>query len=372
MKAIIFLSVCCVCVLFGLLAGCEERPPLVAEQFETRLDTSYVEMQPAFRGYPGAEDIMIGRDQLLYVADTRGGSNGTGRVVMLDRAGRELENGSRSILHPVSLTQTTNLDLLLGAETVAPNGDTVGSILRIHMVASSHNLRVAHIDTVWQELARPNRRFPGITAFDDNTYLAVRTAVPYPDNSSFIDPDARVLQFNRNDAFITPVPAFSSGSGGVAGGITTIYQPTAIASFSRGRNFVLVQTSVDTTVAIQFGALWMRFLLSNDFEGWLPAYDPERPEDRSVDFIRSYRFKGPQAVAIDQNGSNVFVADAALDSVFKFNSRGRVKSESFGKFRTGGALTRPTGLAFFEKVLYVLDSNSGMILRFRLTTDMPR
>jgi hypothetical protein len=353
----------------ALLAGCEEKPPLVAEQTDSTRDTSYVQVIPSFSSYVGAEDILIGRDELLYVADTR-----ANRVVMLNRAGQLLS--ARTILHPRSLAQDTRLDLLVGGEILVANGDTVGSIFRLHLVSNSpdsaHRLDLARMDTVWRELARPNRRFPGITVFGDNTYLAVRTAVPFPDNSSFIDPDARVLQFNNHDVFITPVPAFTSGSSSIAGGITTIYQPTAIASFPRVRDFVLSQSSADSTVAIQYGALWMRFELTNDFEGWLPKYDPARPEDRSVDFIRSYRYRSPEAVAIDPIRQDVFVADAALDSVFKFNSRGRIKSESFGFVRSGRVMTRPTGLAFFEKVLYVLDANSGLVLRFRLTTDIPR
>ena len=356
-------------VLLGLISGCEEKPSLIAEQQDFTRDTSFVQVLPSFSSYVGAEDILLGRDELLYVADTR-----ANRVVMLNRAGQVLS--MRTMLHPRSLAQDTRLDLLVGGETVVANGDTVGTIFRVHLVSNSpdsaHRLDVARIDTLWRELARPNRRFPGITVFGDNTYLAVRTAFPFPDNSSFIDPDARVLQFNNHDVFITPVPAFTSGSGSVAGGITTIYLPTAIASFPASRDFVLAQTSADSTIPIQYGALWMRFELSNDFEGWLPKYDPERPEDRGVDFIRTYRYKGPEAVAIDPARLDVFVADAGLDSVFKFNSRGRIKTESFGYARSGRVMTRPTGLAFFEKVLYVLDATSGLILRFRLTTDIPR
>jgi hypothetical protein len=33
---------------------------------------------------------------------------------------------------------------------------------------------------------------------------------------------------------------------------------------------------------------------------------------------------------------------------------------------------RPSGLAFFEKILYVLDQDQGIILRYRLSTDVPR
>jgi hypothetical protein len=35
-------------------------------------------------------------------------------------------------------------------------------------------------------------------------------------------------------------------------------------------------------------------------------------------------------------------------------------------------MVRPTGLAFFSTVLYVLDGETGQILRFRLSTDIPR
>jgi hypothetical protein len=223
---------------------------------------------------------------------------------------------------------------------------------------------------VWREPGRPNRRFPGIAVFDDNTFLVVRNATPFPVNTSLIDPDARVLLFNSSNAFVTPLPAFTSGSGG---GIATINMPTGIAPLPRSRDFILIQAAADTLpVGLQYGALWMRYERTSDFEGWLPRYDPANLIDRSVDFIRSYRYLVPSAVAVDAARQDVFVADAALDSVFKFNSRGRLRTESFGRAKTGGAMTRPTGLAFFERVLYVLDANSGLILRYRLTTDIPR
>jgi len=91
-----------------------------------------------------------------------------------------------------------------------------------------------------------------------------------------------------------------------------------------------------------------------------------------VDFIRPNRYLSPVAVAIDRARRDVFVADASLDSVFKFTSRGTFKAESFGRIRSGGVMRRPAGLAFFEKVLYVLDGESGQILRYRLSSDVPR
>jgi len=342
-------------------AGCEEKFDLstLPQQQDTVLDTAYVQIFPPFSGFSGPEDVLIGNDQLLYVADTK-----ANRVVMLNRAGQQLS--ARTVLHPFSLAQDSRLDLLVGGEIVVANGDTAGAIFRIHLVSTSadsaHRLELARVDTMWRELANPRRRFPGITVFGDNFYLAVRTG---PDNSSFIDPDARVLLFNNHDVFITPVPALTTRSGS---GITDINKPTAIASFPGARDFVLVQSSE----GVAYGAVWMRYQATADFEGWLPQFDPARPEDRSSDFIRPNRYLLPDAVTIDRVRRDVFIADARLDSVFKFNSRGRLKSESFGFTRSSGTMKRPTGLAFFEKVLYVLDGQQGQLLRFRLTTDVPR
>ncbi len=347
--------------LLVVLPGCEEKFDLstLPQPGAILLDTSYVRLDPPFAGYAGAEDIIIGNDQLLYVADTR-----ANRIVMMNRAGQVLSE--RHLLAPLSLAQDSRLDLLVGGAVAVSSADTAGALLRIHLVSSSadsaHRLDVARIETVWVERARPHRRFPGLTVFGDNTYLAVRTG---GDNSSFIDPDARVLLFDASDRFVTPIPALNTRIGS---GITDMYQPTAIASFPGVKDFVLTQLSQ----GVAYGALWLRFEHTLDFDGWLPKFDPARPEDAGVDFLRPNRFLEPSAVAIDRARRDVFVADAGLDSIFKFTSRGAFRAESFGRSLSGGTLQRPTGLAFFEQVLYVLDSSSGFIFRYRLSTDVPR
>ncbi len=345
----------------SLETGCDSPMDLgsLPQQPATLIDTAYVTIEPPFGGFTEPEGILLGRDQLLYVADTR-----ANRIVMLNRAGGVLS--TRAMLHPVSLSQDSRLDLLVGGELIATNGDTVGAIFRLRLVSASadsaHRLDVAPIDTVWRELAHPRRRFPGIAVLSDNTYLAVRDGT---DNTSFIDPDARVLQFDASDKFITPLPAFVTGIGT---GIVNINHPTAIAAFPNSRDFVLAQSSD----GVAYGALWMVYQSTSEFQGWLPRFDPARLDDRLVDFIRPNRYARPAAVAIDPSRRDIFVADAALDSVFKFTSRGFMRSESFGLQRSGGLLRRPSGLAFFEKILYVLDQEQGLVLRFRLSTDVPR
>lgn len=342
-----------------LLVSCESEPSLPPDRQLSVLDTSYVQMTPSFGGFDGPEDILIGNDQLLYVADTR-----ANRLVMMNRAGQILS--TRRVLHPRSLAQDTRLDLLVGGEIVVSNGDTVAGIFRFRLVSSSadsaHRLDVAPVETVWVELARPARRFPGITVFGDNQYLVVRTG---PDNSSFVDPDARILLFDARDNFITPVPALNTRIGR---GITDINKPTGIASFAGSKDFVLVQSSE----GVAFGSIWLRYEQTSDFDGWLPRFDPARSEDQGVDFVRPDRYALPEGVTIDRARRDIFIADAGLDSVFKFNSRGRFRRESFGRVRSVNSMQRPTGLAFFEKILYVLDGERGEVLRFRLSTDVPR
>ncbi len=348
-----------IAILSGLLllAGCEKKFDLATlPQQDATVDTAaaYVQLSPPYVGFTQPQDILIGNDQLLYVADTR-----ANRLVMMNLAGTVLS--SRFMIHPISIAQDSRLDLLVGGEVVATNGDTVGAIFRIHLVSSSqdsaHRLDRARIDTVWREVARPHRRFPGITVFPDNVWLAVRTGY---DNSSPIDPDARVLEFDRNDVFITPLPAFITGGQSP----TSINRPSAIASFPGVKDFVLTQSSE----GVSYAAIWMRYEHTPDFEGWLTRFDPNNP----TDFFKVGRYVQPEAVTIDKARRDVFIADAALDSVFKFNSRGAFKVESFGLKKSGNVMKQPTGLAFFSRILYVLDGQEGKIFRFTLTTDVPR
>lgn len=340
------------------LQGCVEKfdPATLPRETIAVLDTSYVLIEPPFAigKLRQPEDIFVGYDQLLYIADRDSG------LFMLNLGGQVLSR-RRDILHPISIGQDTRLDLIVGCEIVTSVGDTVGATVRLHLVDAAHRLDSARVDTLWREIAHPRRRFPGITVFGDNQYLAVRTG---PDNSSFVDPDARVLLFDRHDVFITPIPGLRTGAGS---GIS-INKPTAIVSFPGRRDFIITQSSE----GVAYGAFWFVYRQSQDFEGWLPFLDPERPEDRGVDFIRPYRFLQPEAVTIDRARLDIFIADAGLDSVFKFNSRGRLMPESFGLTRTRGAMRKPTGLAFFQRVLYVSDAERGVVLRLRLSTDVPR
>jgi hypothetical protein len=352
-------------VMIAAFTGCQEKidlTPFTSVQITGAIgDTSYVEKSVWEGIFNKPRSIHFGKDELLYVADTY-----NNRIVMLNQAGM-IMSISPPILRPISIAQDIRfLDLLVGAETIEPvTLDTIGIILRIKLVEANHHLENARIDTVWKEPARPRRRFVGITSVPNDEFLVARDG---PDNTSPVDPDARVLRFKYEkidstkyvDRFITPLSELQTG---VGTSITAINHPTGIASFPNSADFVLTQQSD----GVQFSAIWMVYTKSNDFDGWLPRYDPSTTS--GVDFIKPNRFREALGVGIDQVRRDIFIVDATLDSVVKFNNRGRFKIESFGAKTPGNSLRRPGGAVVAENTLYICDTDNDRIVLYRLSTD---
>ncbi|MCX7984720.1 MAG: hypothetical protein N3A63_07455 [Bacteroidetes bacterium] len=356
-----FIILLSVCIVFIIIIGCDEKYPLdtvtsLAKQTYVVGDTTYLEIVPPFMGFRSPSVLYVGKDNLLYIADSN-------RIVMMNFAGTVM--GERAIDNPSAIAQDWTLDLLVAgtvSQQTSTGVRTIAALFRIHLVDSLsnvyHDLSRARIDTVWKEITRPNRRFVGIGTMPDNTYLVARTG---PDNSSPIDPDTRVMRFSKNDKYITPVTDLATG---VGNGIQFINQLTTLITFPNSRNFLLAQQQVGVAYAV----LWLVYKQSEEFEGWQPRFDPTNPTSMSVDFIRPYRYVLPKGLAIDDRRLDIFIADAGLDSIVKFNSRGQFKKESFGPYKVGHPF-HPTGVAFFDKTLYVSDKSQRCIFRFKLSTD---
>jgi hypothetical protein len=376
----------------GLLAGCEHKMDIDefrggTVQAPTIGDTSYVEVFPPWGGFEKPVAVMIGNDQLLYVADYD-----NNEIVMLDAGGSVLKR--RGIPHPQAIAQNSKLDLYVAGETIAPNGvDTIGALYRIALVRwdtmylagiridtlrhdttnvyrdtsyfANHNLDTAHMRLVWQEPGRPARRFPGIGILPDNGYLLARTG---PDNSSSVDPDTRVLLFTQGDTLVTPLgDLITRPTGGT--GITDIRNLTGIMVFPGSRDFLLTQSNEQ----VAYGAIWMIYQSTADFQGWLPKFDPTNPVQRGVDFVRQNRFLAASGATYDRRRRELFIVDAGLDSVVKFDRNGLFKAESFGKSVSASAefpaLSGPRGVAFSNDcTLYIADTGNKVIRRFKLST----
>ncbi len=82
-------------------------------------------------------------------------------------------------------------------------------------------------------------------------------------------------------------------------------------------------------------------------------------------------FGRAEDVAVDEYG-NIFVVDGKENSLLKF-SRNGVKILSFGTQGTGKKqFQNPKGIAYANKIVYVADTGNNRILRFTLSTDLPK
>ncbi len=349
-------------IMFAALVGCQSPydidnlPQTTNYHFSS--DTSYIQTD-VWTGFNRPNGILYGRDQLFYVLDTY-----NNRIVMLNQAGIELSE--LGILQPLAAAQDTRLDLIVAAAAIDPViKDTIAIIVRVKLAAALGVLSLAEVDTVWRESGRPQRRFVGVGIIPNDEYLVARDG---PDNSSPVDPDARILLFQyvhenqiaRRDSFITPLGDLQTGIGG---SITSLNHPTGLATFPGKSDFVVIQKST----GVQYTALWMVYSKSVNFEGWLPKFDPAAGQ-AGIDFILPNRFLDPEGVAIDPFRADVFIVDAQQDSVARFNSRGFFQSSSFGARSPQITLTHPHGIAVAQSVLYVCDTDRNRIVIYSLST----
>jgi hypothetical protein len=345
--------------LVSILSGCSSDPPSIGPYIASENatysvgDTTYLEINPPFQsGFSGPTALLFGKDQLLYVADFK-----NNRVVMMDIAGGYL--GECSINQPTALAQDYKLDLLVGGVDSATGA---GAIYRIKLFAANHQIDSAKIILVRKESSHPQRRFVGIGVMPGSQYLAARTGT---DNTSSIDPDTRIMWFDTSDTYLTPVTDLTTGSGS---GINYINYLSGFTTYPNSRDFIVLQRNLNSS-AVDYGAIYMKYSSSSDFQGWtVPStFDPALS---NVDFIHLKQYVFPFGVTIDSKRLDVFITDVAQDSVFKFNSKGTHKKESFGRYATNNRMVSPVGVAFDNnKTLYVADSTKNCIFRFKLSTD---
>lgn len=320
-------------------------------------DTNYVQQYPIWEGFNKPQDIIIGRETLLYVADTE-----NNRIVVMNVGGDILS--IRNIKRPVALEQDHRLNLLVCAEfdTLINNVNTTYSaVYKIDLYSAGHDISQAPVKRLLPrtsfDFQRTDRKYTGICVFSDNSFYVSRTG---PSNKNLIDPDNVIMRFvqktrpdgSKIDTLVGRVPLIEPEGTGLlsANGISSL------TSFSGNRLDILVTLIGNNS----FKAQWLRFVVTTDFIGYQNNLEPF-----SNDMMTVNRFTQPEDIALD-NTNNIYVADAAKDSVFKFNSFGD-ELESFGG---PDVFNSPHAVAFFDRTLYVADTENDRILRFILSTDI--
>ena len=342
--------------------GCQPKLDLAQFPITNTGDTTvseitYVQQYPVWTQFNAPEDILLGREPLIYVADTR-----NNRVVQLDLSGSEIGSINMSGINvnfPRKIAQDNNFDLLVICDSAVSQADTVSVIYRLKIVEGGgiiSNARKIRLLSSLEGtvLSSSKRKFTGISTFPNNTFIISRTG---PNNSG-IDPDNALLNVTANETVqnVTPYTGFQTTGNGVYSLEKT---SSVIVQRNSQTDFILTRNTND----FGFKVLWFEYEPING------AYIPKfLPEDNS-DFIKK-QFGGPASTTMD-NFSNLYVIDAVKDSLFKYSGSGKLMPGSFGGKGTGeNKLNRPMGVASFDKVLYIADTGNNRIVRFKLSTDI--
>ncbi|MFZ1081925.1 MAG: hypothetical protein WAO19_08365 [Candidatus Kryptoniota bacterium] len=368
-----------------LLSSCNEKSSIVDPSTLPKAtgqvvsDTNYIQIQPAWGGFNDPKDVKVGFDDFLYVAEPN-----DDKIVMVNLAGTIL-GFSQYVMRPVAITEDRRFNLIVACEydtTVNGSVITVAAIAKIRLFNYSDSIWAAPVEIVYHESPQEQisrdgagnlisgREYTGVAVLPDNSYYVTRSG---NNNTSSVDPDNLVLHFNEKDIqyssdYIDLVPSLvPTGTGFVA--INQISSITTFNTKQYGSDFILTQTDP----ANAFKVKWITFNPGSELfaPSWNSKFslDPTTYPSGKLPDILSGVFKTPQAVMVDDR-SNIYVIDSSLDSLMKFNLTGNLLHESFGPSKSGNALLHPSGITYFNKIIYISDTGHNRILRYELSTDL--
>ena len=376
----------------------------------------YAALVPFWQGFDHPTDVCVGFDELIYVTDAKG-------LHVLDRAGREYRTipfkGATSVVEDRML----NVYVAARVDTVIKDVDpniswNLAAIFKLHNANGSNGGDVVYMDTLIQPFADASRstfasqtsrlkkndpqseeqvQFTGLSVLADNTLYVTRRGPVNPTNE-VAAPDNIVLEFQpvvvdgkqtdkmRNVRQIrslsSTVPSLISGIG--MSDIISFVAPPQRESFTTDRSFIITQA--DQSMNIPYRVLWINAVETTDGLVFQPNTSLlQQDTSKANGFLYELnKFKEPTGLAYAADGTNyIFVTDAETDSLYIFQSNGYegvtppVGSDSkkpvivsFGGKGNGPKnLDGPSGVAYFNKVVYVADKNNNRIARYKLTTD---
>lgn len=389
--------------LLLILMGCEnffgEKTPIdfldppVFEESEI----AYVPILPVWDQMEYPIDIVVGWDELIYIADSV-----AEEIISYDQAGNEL--GRFPIPGLIAIAQDRSLDILASGTldtTILGETYTLPTIYRLDLNKTGtggYGLRNAFIEnkivhpfyfrTGIPDASDEAVSFRGIAPLGLGDYYLSRTG---PDNSviQFGGPDDAILSFSDEDVFLSPI-AIATSIGTFRDffkspmGIASMIQPpqeNVAASQQENVDFYFTSIDPDNVLKVQKVVLAVGTFGAN-FET-----SPFVVGDTSLAdgfLLEPFKFEKPVDVTVAGDRTNyVWVVDQAKDSVFQFNSTGlegvnppavfdteKNIQVSFGGRGVGlSQFNNPRAVAYLNEILYVADGGNGRILRFRLSSD---
>jgi len=376
----------------------------------------YAALVPFWKGFDHPTDVCVGFDELVYVTDAKG-------LHVLDRAGREYKtipfDGATAVVQDRMLNVYVAARVDTVIKDVDPNTScNLAAIFKIHNANGSNGGDIVYMDTLIQPFADASRstfasqtsrlkkndpnseelvQFTGLSILGDNTLYVTRRGPVNPTNE-VAAPDNIVLEYQpivvdgeqtdkmrnvRQIRTLSPTtPSLISGIG--MADIVSFVAPPQRESFSDNRSFIITQA--DQTKNIPYRVLWVNAVETVDGLVFQPNTALLQQDTSKADgfLYELNKFKEPTGLAYAADGTNyIFVTDAGTDSLYIFQSNGYegvtppVGSDakkpiivSFGGQGDGPKnFNNPSGVTYFDKVVYVADKNNNRIARYKLTTD---
>lgn len=352
----------------------------------------YVPIQPSLSDLQKPVDVIVGYDELIYVADEE-----TESIVQYDLSGTRL--GSFKIPGLKSIAQDRRLDLLaIGTLDTTINGESykLSTIYRIDMI-DGNQVDLSNA-TVKNKIIHPFYFKSGISsadepvAFEDLDFLAnhkfyVTRTGPSNNSGQFGGPDNAVLLFNARDTFETPIQ-IKTQSGIFSDyfedpkGITTRVKPPQSADADQSGDFVFTSLAPDRTLKVQYIE---RIASENGVSYEFRQLTTGDTSQADGFLYEANKFNKPYDVTIAGDNTNyIFVVDRQQDSLYQFTNTGlegvdpppgsnadQVIQASFGGTGNGPKEFRnPSGVAYYQETVYVADAGNGRVLRFKLSSDL--
>jgi hypothetical protein len=226
-----------------------------------------------------------------------------------------------------------------------------------------HHIAAAPVRLVYEDVDHPNRRFSSVaawhgtesgSAFLEQWYYVTVNGSEKRDNAIYYFAPKN----DSSDQLIGPLNMEPNGTGMFSAanpsGITIANKFNFTTDFF---DFIFVQTGLNF-----YKVQW----ITSNIYGFAMKLDPSTSPTA---IFAQDKFDKPEDVTLDEQ-SNIFVIDAGLHHLFKFNASG-AELQSFGEFGSGEKqFNRPMGVAYFNKTIYVADTGNNRILRFKLSTDI--
>ncbi len=342
-------------------------------------DTLYLMLNPpwdAQRGYTFSKPtaLYFGKDTYLYIADTD-----NNRIVQSDAAGT-----IRAIIpinHPISVSQDELMRLLVvtGEKRVykidmGPGGDQTPVIAFDYYSTAypdTHAIFYKH-----RTMINENDRFTSITdipANDKSYFVAVSSSLDSVNNGRIMWfwGSSERTQYTDSlydskftnavlDSFTNPIVITGNG-------ITTTTHPNSIYAYDlSGTTHMIVCQDTGS-----YPVHDMKFERQPWDQHWVFNFTHAPGQD----IIKNGVFDHPRAATADLQG-NIYVVDSGPNrtcGVFKF-SRNGVLLNTFCEPDSTDRFNSPSGISYDiygdRRTVYVADTDSNRVLRFKLSTDI--